>query len=188
MGCAMAEGLLRLFIAIAPANIPYLNQIRLDLRIVSVAILLSILCGALFAWRRHCRSHSVECWADALLPPSLMRPCDSGWSSRRSPQAWSCWRQQCSCCVASAILKTRILACAPITRSPPESPWISTFPHARSKLNFFQQLTTPLRFGPGVTRVAVSDPLPPGGGGMGGRLDEIAIEEARLQHQVLPGL
>ena len=48
MGCALAEGLLRLFIAIAPANIPYLNQIQLDLRIVSVTILLSILCGALF--------------------------------------------------------------------------------------------------------------------------------------------
>ena len=32
-GCALAEGLLRLFVAIAPATIPYLDQTRLDLRI-----------------------------------------------------------------------------------------------------------------------------------------------------------
>jgi putative ABC transport system permease protein len=33
-GCLLAEGLLRLFVAIAPANVPYLNQVHLDLRIV----------------------------------------------------------------------------------------------------------------------------------------------------------
>jgi predicted permease len=31
-GCALAEGLLRLFIAIAPSSIPYLNKTQLDLR------------------------------------------------------------------------------------------------------------------------------------------------------------
>jgi predicted permease len=43
MGCALAEGLLRVFIAIAPANIPYLNEIHLDFRIVCFTVLLSIL-------------------------------------------------------------------------------------------------------------------------------------------------
>jgi putative ABC transport system permease protein len=48
-GCALAEALLRVFIAIPPANIPYLNEIQLDLRIVCFAVFLSILCGAIFS-------------------------------------------------------------------------------------------------------------------------------------------
>jgi hypothetical protein len=37
-GCALAEGLLRIFIAIAPANIPYLSHVQLDFRIAAVTI------------------------------------------------------------------------------------------------------------------------------------------------------
>ena len=64
-GCALAEGLLRLFISIAPAKIPYLNEIQLDLRIVCVTVLLSILCGALFG-----------------LAPALQKPRDGMLSGR----------------------------------------------------------------------------------------------------------
>ena len=47
-GCVFAEGLLRVFIAIAPAGIPYLDKAQLDLRIVCFTVALSIVCGALF--------------------------------------------------------------------------------------------------------------------------------------------
>jgi putative ABC transport system permease protein len=50
-----------------------------------------------------------------------------------------------------------------------------TYPTPASRLNFFQQLTARLRFGPGVTLVSVSDSLPPGPGHFGGRLDEIVV-------------
>ena len=50
-----------------------------------------------------------------------------------------------------------------------------TYPTPASRLNFFQQLTARLRFGPGVTLVSVSDSLPPGPGRFGGRLDEIVV-------------
>ena len=47
-GCALAEELLHLFIAIAPPGIPYLDKTGLDLRIIGFTVLLSIACGALF--------------------------------------------------------------------------------------------------------------------------------------------
>ena len=52
-GCALAEGLLRFFVAIAPATIPYLDQTRLDLRIVCATVLLSIRLRRIL-WPRPC--------------------------------------------------------------------------------------------------------------------------------------
>ena len=48
LGLALGEGLLRLFIALAPASIPYLDRAGLDLRIVAFTLLLSLVCGAAF--------------------------------------------------------------------------------------------------------------------------------------------
>jgi predicted permease len=45
VGCALAEVLLRVFIAIAPAGMPFLQKATLDLRILLVAFTLSLLCG-----------------------------------------------------------------------------------------------------------------------------------------------
>ena len=47
-GCALAEVLLRAFIAIAPAGIPFLAKARLDLRIILFTVLVSLVCAALF--------------------------------------------------------------------------------------------------------------------------------------------
>jgi putative ABC transport system permease protein len=60
-GCALAEGLLRLFIAFAPATIPYLNKTHLDLRIICFTIVLSILCGALFGLAPGLQKLGAEC-------------------------------------------------------------------------------------------------------------------------------
>ena len=49
-----------------------------------------------------------------------------------------------------------------------------TYPTAASRLAFFQQLTTHLKFGPGISLVSVSDSIPPVAG-PGGRLDEIVV-------------
>ncbi len=57
-----------------------------------------------------------------------------------------------------------------------------TYPTAASRLAFFQQLTTRLRFGPGISLVSVSDSIPPGGGGFGGRLDEIVVAGRPTPH------
>lgn len=54
-GCILAEILLHIFIAIAPAGIPFLGKAHIDLRIILVTIVVSLACGALFgmapAWQ-----------------------------------------------------------------------------------------------------------------------------------------
>jgi len=47
-GMALAEGLLRIFIAIAPTGIPFLNRAGLDLRIAVFTVLVSLTCGMVF--------------------------------------------------------------------------------------------------------------------------------------------
>ena len=55
-GCALTGVLLRIFIAIAPAGMPFLENAALDLRILFVALALSIfsgiVCGILPAWQQ----------------------------------------------------------------------------------------------------------------------------------------
>jgi putative ABC transport system permease protein len=65
LGLALGEGLLRLFIALAPASIPYLDRAGLDLRIAAFTLLLSLLCGAAFG-----------------LAPALERPRPSAFAAR----------------------------------------------------------------------------------------------------------
>jgi putative ABC transport system permease protein len=47
-GCILAEVLLRIFIAIAPAGIPFLTKAHLDLRIILFTVIVSVACGGLF--------------------------------------------------------------------------------------------------------------------------------------------
>ncbi len=48
LGWCVAELLLHLFVALAPAAIPFLDKARLDFRIAGFTILLACLCGAAF--------------------------------------------------------------------------------------------------------------------------------------------
>jgi putative ABC transport system permease protein len=176
-GCGLAEGLLRLFIAIAPATIPYLGQVRLDPRVVSAAVLVSVACGALFG-----------------LPSALQQP-GCGMPNSRSlttvvhatVRKWLVIMQ----IAASMVLLTGALLLLRSFRNAEDqnlgmradnslSASITLGDHAyptpESRLNFFHQLTTRLRFGPGVTAVSVSDSIPPGPGHSGSRLDEIVVE------------
>ncbi len=47
-GLILAQFLLRVFIAIAPAGIPFLEHAHLDLRIILFTVIASVVCGALF--------------------------------------------------------------------------------------------------------------------------------------------
>src|SRR5258708_38608066 len=44
-GWILAQGLLHIFIALAPAGIPYLDKAQIDLRLVGFTVIVSILCG-----------------------------------------------------------------------------------------------------------------------------------------------
>jgi putative ABC transport system permease protein len=47
-GCVLAELLLRVFVAIAPTGLPFLNKAQLDLRILLFAVVVSLICALLF--------------------------------------------------------------------------------------------------------------------------------------------
>ncbi|MGA2252248.1 ABC transporter permease, partial [Terracidiphilus sp.] len=48
VGLTLAEGLLRVFVALAPAGVPFLGNAHLDLRIAAFTVLLSLGCGVVF--------------------------------------------------------------------------------------------------------------------------------------------
>lgn len=47
-GLALAEGLLRIFVALAPAGVPFLGKAHLDMRIAAFTIALALVCGLVF--------------------------------------------------------------------------------------------------------------------------------------------
>jgi putative ABC transport system permease protein len=188
-GCALAEGLLHLFIAIAPANIPYLNEIQLDFRIVCITVLLSILCGTLFG-----------------LAPALQKP-RGGMLSGRSLTSVSHatvrqWLVITQIAASMVLLAGSMLLLRSFSNLEDQNLGMRTdntltasitlgehtYSTPASRFNFFQQLTTRLRFGPGISLVSVSDSLPPGAGHFGGRLDEIVVDGRPLSSPSVTGV
>ena len=182
-GCALAEGLLRFFVAIAPASIPYLDQTGLDVRIVSGTVLLSLVCGAFFG-----------------LAPAMQKPGDGVLSGRSfttiSHAVVRQWLVVAQIAASMVLLVAAILLLRSFRNLEDQKFGMRTdntltasltlgehtYPTAASRLAFFQQLTKRLRFGPGISLVSVSDSIPPGGGGFGGRLDEIVVAGRPTPH------
>ena len=174
-GCALGEVLLHIFIAIAPANIPYLSHVQLDLRIVAVTILLALLCGTLFS-----------------LPSALQSPESLFLNSRSSTvfhanlRKWLVVTQIAASMVllagAGLLLRSfhniedqNLGMRADTSMSATITLGGHAYPTPESRLNFFRQLATRIQFGPGVTSVSISDSIPPEPGHLGGRLDEIRV-------------
>ncbi len=176
MGCILAIVLLRLFLAIAPATIPYLSQIRLDFRIIAITIFSSLVCGALFG-----------------LWPAMQKP-GNGMLSGRSQNTVSHtavrqWLMITQIAASMVLLAGSMLLLRSLRNLENQNLGMRTdntitvtltlgehaYPTPVSRLTFFNQLMTRLRFGPAISMVSVSDSLPPGTGHFGSRLDEIAI-------------
>ena len=180
-GCLLAEGLLRLFLAIAPPGIPYIDQVYLDLRIVGFTVLVSVLCGLLFG-----------------LAPALERPSAEMLTGRSTGSAGNATRAMLrQLLVVGQIAASMVLLTAAmllvrsfwnlqheqlgITMANTLTVRVTLGQHSyatpQSKMAFFQALETRLRFGPGITEVAESDSLPPADGHSGKqRLQSIAVE------------
>jgi putative ABC transport system permease protein len=161
-GCALAEALLRYFVAIAPTTIPYLAQTRLDLRVISFTVLLSILCGGLFG-----------------LVPALKRPSGEALNGRLVTFVSHATVRQ-SLVIAQIAASMVLLAGAMLlvrsfrnlenqhlgmredsTLTVSVSLGEHNYPTPQSQMTFFQELQRRLRFGPGVSMVATTDSLPP---------------------------
>ena len=162
-GCALAEGLLRVFVAIAPEGIPFLKQARLDGRILLFTVLLAIVCGVLFG-----------------LMPALQRPRTEALAGRGGAMQ-SAWLRQWLVVMQIAASVVLLTGGALLLRSfwrlqhqdlgmRTESVLTASvsvgrkdYPKPQDVMVFFESLAKNLRYGPGVTELAMSDSLPPGG-------------------------
>lgn len=176
-GCMLAEGLLRVFIRIAPANIPYLSKVHLDLRIVGFTVVLTILCGVFFGL------------AVALQKPesqTLSRHTRISVSRARVRQ----WLVVVQISASMVLLAVALLLVRSYRNLEDQSLGIRadntvtasitlgehSYATPQSQLDFFQRLTARLRFSPGVSAVSISDSVPPAENHFSGRFQEIAIE------------
>ena len=163
-GCLIAALLLRIFQAVAPDGIPYLQKAHLDLRVAAFAVAASLLCGILFGivpvlpkaeaetmagrsgiGARHGRVRQLLVVAQIAVSLVLLAGASlllrSLWNLQRQPLGMSTRK-----------LVTASLSLGGLHYSKPEQ-----------QMTFFQLLETRLRRLPGVDAVVVSDSLPPGG-------------------------
>ena len=184
-GCLLAEGLLRLFVTIAPANVPYLSQVHLDLRIVGFAVLVSVLCGLLFGLAPGFEKPGAEMLAGR-----------SGRNATRAPlRQWLVVAQ----IAASMVLLTGAMLLVRsfwkleheqlgfrADRTLTVSVTLGSYNYRtpQSRMAFFHELEKRLRFGPGVSEVAVSDSVPPEDFHNGGqRIEDIVVEGRPQAHE-----
>jgi putative ABC transport system permease protein len=164
-GCILAEVLLRIFIAIAPAGIPFLAKTYLDLRIILFTVIVSIVCGALFGL------------APALqkATPQLQNNRTMVAGSTARVRQWLVIGQ----IAASVVLLTggillvrsfwnlqhqRLGMQTQNTLTATVTLEHQNYDTAERQMIFFRQLGNLLRFGPGVSSVAASDSIPPESG------------------------
>ncbi|MDE1178636.1 MAG: ABC transporter permease [Edaphobacter sp.] len=175
-GTLLAQGLLRVFIALSPASIPYIHKAQLDLRIISFTVVLSLISGLVFG-----------------LIPALQRPREDVLTGRSVTSTSHAAIRQWLVVIQLAMSVVLLTGAALLLRSfwslqsqqlgmrEDNTVTASITLGARnystpvSKMNFFQLLATRLRFGPGISVVSVSDSLPPADGHDGVRYGEIFV-------------
>ena len=174
-GCALAEMLLRVFIAIAPAGILFLSKARLDLRMILFTVFLSLCCAVLFG-----------------LAPAIQRPQTAALVARSKVSGAPAILRQglvVSQIAISMILlsgamlllqsfwnlqgqnlgmQTRRVLTASVSLS-------SRYATGQKQMEFYQQAELALRRLPGITAVALSDSFPPGGWENGDSFGQMAV-------------
>jgi predicted permease len=175
-GMALAEGLLRIFLVVAPTGIPFLNRAGLDLRIALFTILLSLVCGVFFG-----------------LLPALQRPraialaARGAKSSKRTMLRRSLVVGQIAISMvllAGAALLLKSFANMEQQRLGIDTQGVLTarialpgfrYNTAEKKMAFYLEAETALRRLPGIRAVSFSDSLPPGGWHDDRRFSELAV-------------
>jgi putative ABC transport system permease protein len=167
LGWCVAELLLHLFVALAPAAIPFLDKARLDLRIAGFTVLLACLCGAAFG-----------ILAAAQRPRAIAVAARSANSDSQASNVWTRRSMVVLQIAMSMVLlsastllvrsfwnlhgqnlgiRTRAILTANITLGR------QGYDTGRKQMQFFTQAEAALGRLPGVSAVALSDSLPPAG-------------------------
>lgn len=174
-GCTLAEMLLRVFIAISPAGIPFLSEARMDSRIVLLAILLSLGCAVLFG-----------------LVSALPKPSAISLAARsKTPSAGTALRQGLvvgQIAISIVLLSGAMLLLRSLWNLQGQNLGMHTrhvvtvnvalserYETSQRQMAFYQQAEQVLRRLPGITAVGLSDSLPVGGIEAGGLSGQIAV-------------
>jgi predicted permease len=175
-GMALAEGLLRIFLAVAPTGIPFLNRAGLDLRIALFTILLSLVCGAFFGL------------LPALhIPRTVALTAHGAKFRKRTMLRRSLVVGQIAISMvllAGAALLLKSFANMEQQRLGIDTQGVLTarialpgfrYNTAEKKMAFYLEAETALRRLPGIRAVSFSDSLPPGGWHDDRRYSELAV-------------
>jgi putative ABC transport system permease protein len=176
-GMALAEGLLRVFVDLAPTGIPFLKRAGLDLRIALFTILLSLVCAGLFG-----------------LLPAMQTPRVVALASRAAKSRQRTMMRRILVVGQIAISMVLLSGAALLLRSfqnmEEQQLGVQTggvftaqiaLPHFRYNtsqkvMDFFLQAEATVRRLPGIRAVAISDSVPPGGWKSGGRWSGLIVE------------
>jgi predicted permease len=161
-GLLLAEILLRLFIHLAPAGIPFLEKAHLDLRLILFTVVLSMVCGAFFG-----------------LIPALQRPRTASLVARSPSSGAHAWLRR-SLVVAQIAMSLVLLTGAALLLKSfsllegqnmglqaqgvlAAHIALPSYRYAtgQQQMAFFLQTEAALRRLPGVTAVGMSNSLPP---------------------------
>jgi predicted permease len=175
-GMALAEGLLRVFVDLAPTGIPFLKRAGLDLRIALFTILLSLLCAGLFG-----------------LLPAMQTPRAVTLASRaaRFPQRTVLRRILVvgQIAISMVLLSGAALLLKSFQNIREQQLGVQpggvftvqiALPRFRyntdqKQMDFYLRVETALRRIPGIRAVAISDSVPPAGS-IGFRWSDLAVE------------
>lgn len=176
VGMAFAAGLLRIFVALAPAGIPFMGKAHLDSRIVAFTILVSLSCGIIFG-----------------LLPALAKPRAIMLAVRSIHSSTYAVVRRGLVVVQIAISMVLLSAAALLLRSflgmENQPLGIQTrgvlsatvalpsfrFPTGQKKMQFYLDAEAAMLQLPGISAVAWTDSLPPGGWHDGRRLSDFAV-------------
>ena len=163
-GCLLAELLLRLFVAIAPSSLPFLSKAQIDMRIVALSITLSLIMGIVFG-----------------LIPAMFRPRAITLAARAPAAQTRALLRRTMVVLQIAASMVLLAGAALLVRSftilqnqalGMQSQKVLTaaislnrekYATPQAQMTFFTQAEAALRHLPGVSLVAVSDTVPPGG-------------------------
>ena len=188
-GWAVAEALVRLFVAVAPASLPFLEQARLNLRMAAFTAALAILCGLLFgtlAALRRPSSLAAVARASGSGGNSLLRRASVASqiaismillsaASLLVRSFWNLERQDLGMQTHSVLTASVALG-----RERYDTP--------AQQMQFFSEAQAALLRLPGVNAVAISDSLPPAGAHRDSILNRMVISGRPKQENGVDGV
>ncbi|HMG87673.1 MAG TPA: ABC transporter permease [Terracidiphilus sp.] len=163
-GCALAKGLLYVFVAIAPSGLPFLHRAQLDARILGFTVAIAVVCGMVFGIIPALHGPRSIALAARALPAgarAVMRKILVAGQIAVSVillagaallvRSFTSLQMQPLGLQTSGVLTTRIS----LNRY--------TFTTPQARMQFFLQVEAALRRLPGAAAVGLSDTVPPGG-------------------------